>query len=104
MDTATAMDKLYEKVKALVPEATHVSVTAWRQTGVNGPYTDYTVMVREGDAYMAHASCVETEAKAINDTMRQIEAYRTDKASRPKVCPTCGHKEALNGQDERDHD
>lgn len=88
----TKIDELYKKVVAMVPEATTVSVNVSRQTSAGGDdaFTNYSVIVKNRGAYMAHASCEYTEADAIATVMRQVDSYREAKAALPDNCPTCG--------------
>jgi len=92
MTTANAIDDLYKRVRAMVPEATSVSVNASRQTSGDGErvFSSYTIMLHCAGATMAHASSLPNEDKAITETMRQVERYRKAKAALPEVCPTCG--------------
>jgi hypothetical protein len=92
MTPATAIDELYEKVRAMVPESTEVSVNVSRQTSTDrqGAFTFFTVIVGDNTRHMAHASCFYTEPEVIEETMRQVENYRAAKAGLPEVCPSCG--------------
>jgi hypothetical protein len=98
MTTAAAIDELYERVMAMVPEATDVSVNVSRQTSTDrqNAFTFFTVQVKDNTRHMAHASCCYTEPEVIEETMRQVANYRAAKAGLPEVCPSCGsHKEPL---------
>lgn len=92
MKVKQAVDDFYARVSAMVPEATSVSVSVSRQTSFDRTYAfdNYTIMVSCGGVSIAHASSLPTEAKALKETMRQIEKYRKAKLTAPTSCPTCG--------------